>query len=731
MNGAGVEPPVFRDPAQTIEERVNDLLDRLSLEEKISQMLYNASALGKLGIPEYNWWNECLHGVARAGTATVFPQAIGLAASFDPDLLHRVASVIAVEARVKHHEFARKEDRGIHKGLTFWSPNINIFRDPRWGRGQETYGEDPYLTGRLGVAFIRGLQGDHPRYLKVAACAKHYAVHSGPENLRHRFDAAVSRKDLRETYLPAFRDAVKEAKVEAVMGAYNRVNGEPACASQTLLEEILRGEWGFAGHVVSDCGAIADIHEHHQVTSSPEESAALAVNHGCDLNCGWMFKHLRQAVADGLVAEEAINRAVARLLRTRMKLGMFDPPETVPFTKIPYELNDCAEHRRIALEAARKSMVLLKNQNSLLPLDKGKIGTVAVIGPNADNKRILLGNYYGTPSRYVTPLAGIREAVGAGVRVLYAEGCKLNTTTVGYWGEQPTSGFAEALSAAERADVVIICLGISPELEGEEGEVANSDGGGDRTRLELPGMQEELLKAVAATGKPVVLALFNGSPVAINWAQENIPAIIEAWYPGEEGGTALADALFGEYNPGGRLPVTFVKSADGLPPFTDYRMKGRTYRYMEEEPLYPFGYGLSYTVFKYAHLSIIDRELNTAEDKAIRVTVEVENSGARTGEEVVQLYVKDVQASVPIPHLELKGVKRIILEPGQKEKVEFVLSQRQLALIDEEGNCRLEPGEFQIYVGGRQPDDRSGRLANTAILETTLVVKGETVDMEY
>jgi beta-glucosidase len=430
--------PIYKDPNYSMEERAKDLLSRLSIEEKISQMLYYSSAIGKLRIPEYNWWNECLHGVARAGVATVFPQAIGMAASFDPQLLYRVASVIADEARAKHHEFARKEDRAIYKGLTFWSPNINIFRDPRWGRGQETYGEDPYLTGRLGVAFIKGLQGDDPKYLKVAACAKHYAAHSGPESLRHEFDAVVSKKDLRETYLPAFRDAVKEAKVESVMGSYNRVNGEAACASETLLEEILRKEWDFSGHVVSDCWAIEDIHKHHKITATPEESAALAVNNGTDLNCGRTYEHLKQAVTDGLIAEETIDQAVMRLIKTRIKLGMFDPPEMVSCTKIPFEMNDCEEHRRLALETAEKSIVLLKNKDGLLPLDKNKLKTIAVIGPNADDKRILLGNYFGTPSKYVTPLSGIREAVGASVKILYAEGCDLTATEGNFLEELAT-----------------------------------------------------------------------------------------------------------------------------------------------------------------------------------------------------------------------------------------------------------------------------------------------------
>nr|WP_231133152.1 glycoside hydrolase family 3 C-terminal domain-containing protein [Capillibacterium thermochitinicola] len=655
--------PVYKDPSRSLDERVDDLIARLTLEEKISQMLYFSSALPRVGIPEYNWWNECLHGVARAGVATVFPQAIGLAASFNQELLYQVASVIADEARAKHHEFAKKEDRGIYKGLTFWSPNINIFRDPRWGRGQETYGEDPYLTGRLGVAFIRGLQGDHPKYLKVAACAKHFAVHSGPETLRHEFNAVVGAKDLRETYLPAFRDAVMEAKVEAV-------------------------------------------------------------NNGCDLNCGRVFASLQKAVAQGLVSEKTIDQALRRLFKTRFKLGMFDPPELVPYANIPYEVNASPEHRRLALQAARESIVLLKNEDNLLPLDPGKIKRIAVIGPNADNKDILLGNYYGVPAQYVTPLAGIRARVGPDVQVLYAPGCDLATRTPDSWGEAPTSGFAEALAAAERAEVAILCLGLSPKLEGEEGAVANSDGGGDRTSLDLPGMQEELLKAVAALNKPVVLVLFNESPVAINWAQEKIPAIIEAWYPGEEGGTALAEVIFGDYNPGGRLPVTFVKSLDQLPPFTDYRMMGRTYRYMQDEPLYPFGYGLSYTTFAYRQLAIDKTSFVIGQDQSVRVTVEVENTGPVAGDEVVQLYLKHLDATVVTPNFELQGFKRLSLAPGAKQTVEFVLQPRQLAVVDETGTFRLEPGTVRIYVGGRQPDARSRALAGTEVLEATIVLSG-------
>lgn len=729
--GAAEELPVFRDPSRPLEERVEDLLSRLTLEEKVSQMLYYSSAIPRLGIPEYNWWNECLHGVARAGVATVFPQAIGMAASFNQELLQKVGSVIGDEARAKHHEAARYEDRGIYKGLTFWSPNINIFRDPRWGRGQETYGEDPYLTGRLGVAFVKGLQGDDPKYLKVAACAKHFAVHSGPESLRHEFNAVVSEKDLRETYLPAFRDCVIEGKVEAVMGAYNRTNGEPCCASPTLLQRILRDEWGFEGHVVSDCGAIDDIHSHHKVTSSPAESAALAVKSGCDLNCGRTYEALVDAIKQGLLTEEDIDRALRRLLRTRFKLGMFDPEENVPYAQIPYEVNACEEHRKLALEVARQSMVLLKNEGGLLPLDASKIKSIAVIGPNADSKAVLLGNYFGTPAQYVTALEGIRRRVAPGTRVYYAEGCTLTGEHgESVWGARPTHGFAEALAAAKRSDVVIMCLGISPELEGEEGAVANSDGGGDRIDLGLPGVQQQLLEAVCSVGKPVVLVLFSGSPLTINWAQEHVPAILQAWYPGQEGGTAIANVLFGDYSPAGRLPVTFVKSLDQLPEFTDYSMQGRTYRYMTEEPLYPFGYGLSYAKFEYSNLTI-DRPKASISD-TIKVSVTVKNVSDRESDEVVQLYLKDVEASCVVPNWELQGFTRVTIKPGEAKQVEFTLEPRQLALINNDGKRVLEPGIFRVAVGGQQPDPRSEELTGNKVLQAEFEVVGEEpVELPY
>ncbi|MBM7582102.1 beta-glucosidase [Caldicoprobacter guelmensis] len=720
--------PIYLDPDQPLEKRVDDLVSRLTLEEKVSQMIYASSAIPRLGIPEYNWWNECLHGVAAAGIATVFPQAIGMAASFNDKLLYRVACAISDEARAKHHEFVRQGDRGIFKGLTFWSPNINIFRDPRWGRGQETYGEDPYLTGRMGVAFVKGLQGDHPKYLKVVATPKHYAVHSGPEPLRHSFDARVSQKDLRETYLPAFKECVKEGKAESIMGAYNRTNGEPCCASPTLLQKILREEWGFEGYVVSDCGAIDDIHMHHKVTSTPEESAALAVNNGCDLNCGRTFESLVNAVKQGLVSEETIDRAVKRLFRARFKLGMFDPLERVPYAQIPYEVNDCEEHRKLALEMARESMVLLKNEGGLLPLRKD-LKAIAVIGPNADNKKVLLGNYNGMPSKYVTALEGIRAKVSPHTRVYYAQGCDLTNTEDTHWGPRATAGFAEALAAAQRADVVIMCLGLSPDLEGEEGNAPKSAAGGDRVSLDLPGMQEELLKAVCATGKPVVLVLFSGSPVSINWAHENVPAILQAWYPGEEGGTAIADVLFGDYNPGGRLPVTFVKSVEQLPPFTDYSMKGRTYRYMEDEPLYPFGYGLSYTTFEYSNLRLSAEVIEAGQ--SLTVSVDVKNTGKMAGDEVVQLYLKDLEASVDVPIHELKGFTRVKLQPGESTTVTFTLTPRQMALIDNDGRCILEPGKFRVMVGGRQPDKRSEVLAGSTILIGEFEVVGEMMELEY
>lgn len=849
---SGQETPPYKDPSLPVEKRVDDLVSRMTLEEKVSQMMNAAAPIERLGVPAYDWWNEALHGVARAGYATVFPQAIGLAATWNEDLIRRVADVVSTEARAKHHEFARQNDRGRYKGLTFWSPNINIFRDPRWGRGMETFGEDPYLTSRIGVAFVRGLQGDDPRYLKVVSTPKHYAVHSGPEPERHGFDAIVNERDLQETYLPAFRATVVEGKAEGIMCAYNRTNGEPCCAHKKLYD-ILRGEWGFKGHVVSDCGAIDDIYKFHRFVKTVGEASSISVKAGTDLTCGGEYRSLLHAVKIGLITEAEIDTAVKRLMKTRFRLGMFDPPEMVAYARIPYSMNTAPAHRELALKTARESIVLLKNENNTLPLKKD-IKTIAVIGPNADAPEVLLGNYNGQPTSSVTPLAGIKAKVGASTKVLYALGSTLtgsvgatvpaSATPGGFKAEyfnnkelqgQPSlvrtdeqinfdwsrgrpapglneDGFsvrwtgkftppesgeyqlgamaddgvrlyldgnllvdawtgnqasqirtvmkevnleagrsydvrieyyedirnaiakffwsfprfaekmtAEAVNIARQADAVIMVTGISPALEGEEMTVSVAGfRGGDRTDISLPKAQEDLLKAIHATGKPITLVLLNGSALAVNWADANIPAIVEAWYPGEEGGTAIADVLFGDYNPGGRLPVTFYKSVDQLPPFEDYNMSGRTYRYFKGDSLYPFGFGLSYTSFKYENLKLSERSVKAGE--GVKVSVDVRNDGDRAGDEVVQLYVTDVAASVPTPIRSLAGIKRIFLKPGEKQTVSFTLGAERMTVIDDKGKRVVEPGEFTVSVGGKQPG-----FTGRADAKTTSVVTGRFV----
>lgn len=709
------QPHPFQNPDLPIEDRARDLLARLGVGEKIALMLHESPAIERLGIPEYNWWNECLHGVARAGVATVFPQAIGLAAMFDTERMHRVATVISDEARAKHHANASRGDRGMYKGLNFWTPNINIFRDPRWGRGQETYGECPFLTGRMAVAFIRGLQGDHARYYKVAATAKHFAVHSGPELNRHGFNARVGPRDLRQTYLPAFRECVTEARVESIMGAYNRTNDEPCCASPTLLETILRGEWGFAGHVVSDCGAVEDFHQHHGITQTPEQSAALAVRNGCDLNCGCVYGRLLEALQQGLITEAEIDRSVLRLLRARLRLGMFDPPERVPWASIPFDVVDSPPHRAAALDAARASIILLKNQGGLLPLRKD-LSTIAVIGPNADDRNVLLGNYNGIPSKSVTPLDAIRNAVAPQTRVLYQPGCEPIGRDNPAWGLQ-TRGFAEALLAAERAEVVILCLGLTALIEGEEGDAPFSEAKGDRTDIALPAVQQRLLQAIVRVGKPVVLVVLSGSAIAIPWAQEHVPAILQQFYPGEEGGTALAEVLFGDVNPSGRLPVTVYRGIEQLPPFDDYAMKNRTYRFFEGEPLYPFGFGLSCTQFAYTNARIDPARVETGQPVTLRV--DVTNVGPRPGEEVVQVYLEHVNPPMPTPLRELRGFKRVLLAPGETATVSFIVEPRRMALVDEAGRFLLTPGHGIFHLGGSQPDAVSRRLgaAPTARVE--------------
>lgn len=711
--------PVFLDPSKPLEERVEDLVSKMTLEEKISQLLNDAISIERLEIPKYNWWSEGLHGVGFSGIATVFPQAIGLAASFDLSLMMRVATAISDEGRAKHHEAVRNNQRKIYQGLTFWSPNINIFRDPRWGRGQETYGEDPFLTSRMGVTFIKGLQGDHPKYLKLVATPKHYVAYSGLETERHEFDAKVSKKDLWETYLPAFEASIVEGKAEAIMGAYNRVNGEPCCASNFLLNEILREKWEFKGHVVSDCGAIRDIYQDHKVVETGAEAAAMAINAGCDLFCSigiytkknkrirWDW--IRNAVETNLLKEEVIDNALQRLFRARFLLGMFDPPELVPYTSIPYEVNDSEEHRKLALIAAKKTIVLLKNEGNLLPLEKD-VKKIAVIGPTADNKDVLLGNYSGTPSRYVTILEGIRSTVSEQTEIKFSNGCPLK--------EKSTEEFNDALNLAQDAEIVILVLGISPRLEGEEGQSIESDLGGDRIDIGLPGSQNELLKAIYELGKPIVLVLTGGSALSFNFAKEKIQSILYAWYPGEEGGKAIAEVIFGDYNPAGRLPVTFYKSVDQLPEFRDYSMKGRTYRYFEGEPLYPFGYGLSYTDFKYSSLKFSSDEINIGE--TIKVSVDVENVGEREGEEVVQLYISHPSQSFRVPRRELKGFIRLNLDRHEKKTVEFELNKKAYSIVNMDGERIIQPGEITISIGGSQP----GFIENASeVLKGSLKIK--------
>jgi beta-glucosidase len=854
--------PDYLDARLSAERRAADLVSRMTLEEKVAQMMNKAPAIERLGVPAYDWWNEALHGVAYAGHATVFPQAIGLGASWNTGLMRRVATSISDEARAKHHEAIRHDNRRRFYGLTFWSPNINIFRDPRWGRGQETYGEDPYLTARLGVEFVRGMQGDDSRYLKTIATPKHYAVHSGPEPERHAFDAKASERDMRETYLPAFRATVIEARAGSVMCAYNRVNGEPACASKPLMSDILRGEWKFDGYVVSDCDAVADIYKHHKFTKTEEEGVALAVKSGTELTCGYEYRALIPAVKQGLISEAEIDRAVTRLFVARFKLGMFDSPEVVPYARIPIEVNDSPAHRELARAAARESLVLLKNDRNTLPLRKD-LKNIAVIGPNADALEPLLGNYHGIPSKWTTPFEGIRRKVSPGTRVTHAMG----TTLIGdavlpvpasalsqengapglkaeYFANKdlqgepavtridpqlnfdwftdpptpqlpmdnfsarwmgritaPESGtyqlgaraddairvyiddqlfidgwrdgsakttvkpfemqagrsyklrvefydryaaataklvwgppriaetmFEEAVTAARDADAVVLTLGLAPSIEGEEMDVKlEGFRGGDRTTLDLPEAQEKLLRAIHAAGKPVVLVLFSGGGISVNWADANVPAIVQAWYPGEEGGSALADVLFGDYNPAGRLPVTFYKSALQLPAFNDYRMEGKTYRYFRGDPLYPFGHGLSYTNFEYRDLKVKRR---AQVGQPVQVSAEVRNVGALAGDEVVQLYVTDLKASAPVPLRALKGFQRTHLRPGESRRVTFTLAPRDLTLINVAGKRILEPGEFRITVGGKQPGfNGTADAGTTGVLSGSFTVTGNKIEV--
>ena len=851
----------FQNPSLPLEERVTDLVSRMTLDEKIAQMMYEAPAIERLGVPSYNWWNECLHGVARAGQATVFPQGIGMAAAFDEDLMYRIACAISDEARAKHHDFVRQGKRGIYQGLTFWTPNINIFRDPRWGRGQETYGEDPFLAGKLAVPFVNGLQGNNERYLKAVATLKHFAVHSGPEPLRHEFDAQSSQKDLIETYLPAFKEVVERTNVEAVMCAYNRFRGEACCGSSELLQEYLRKQWNFKGHVVSDCGAIRDFYTGHKISANSAEAAALAVRRGTDLNCGTAYRGLKEAVAKNLITEKEIDQAVMRLFRVRFKLGMFDPDSIVDYAKIPMSVVDCGKHRDLALEAARKSVVLLKN-DGVLPLNK-KLKKIAVIGPTANDEETLWGNYCGYNKKGVTVLQGIRDKlpyadvryeVGCelsenfpqlepisseylytnadlkehGVKALYynnpsrwgqpkheviedslnkvwwdespykdipadnfgadfetyiripeegkyalgVEGfygykyyvndslvfkystvhhprkkfylrhCKagevlkvrieykhekVNHALVRLlWGRSDTDGQIErAVALAKRSDVVVLCVGINQNLEGEEMTVKTKGfSGGDRTEIGLPDTQRKLVKRISELGKPVIMVLLNGSPLSVPEEHNAVNAVIEGWYGGQAAGTAVADVLFGDYNPSGRLPVTVYRSIDQLPDFTDYSMKGRTYRYFAGAALYEVGYGLSYTTFEYTDLKVPERRET---NKAVEISVKVTNTGNRDGDEIVQLYVSRHGLPFETPIRSLKGFKRISLKKGEARVVSFTLQPEELAVVDDEGRIWAMPGEVLLSIGGKQPDKKS--LENKKVIEKKIELTGEKINL--
>ena len=680
------------------EERAKLLVAHMTLEEKASQLRYDAPPVERLGVPAYNWWNEGLHGVARGGTATMFPQAIGMAAMFDLPQMEKIGDVVSTEFRAKYNEYSKHGDRDIYKGLTVWSPNINIFRDPRWGRGHETYGEDPYLTARTGVAYINGLQGKGP-VLKTSACAKHYAVHSGPEGIRHSFDAVVSQKDLWETYLPAFEAAVTEAKVESIMGAYNRTNGEPCCGSKTLLVDILRGKWGFKGHITSDCWAIKDFHTGHFVTKTAPESAALAIKNGCDVNCGNTYLHMLTAYQEGLVTEEDITTACEHLMTTRFRLGLFD--ETTPYDHLTFADCDTKEHHALSLKAAEDSMVLLKN-DGILPLDKSKLGSVAVIGPTADSRVMLAGNYFGTPSETVTLLEGIQEAVGEDVRVYYSEGCHLHRDRVEHLA-LPGDRIAEAVIMAEHADVVFLCLGLDTSLEGEEGDQGNANASGDKLDLLLPGQQQKLLDAVAAVGKPMVVLLCGGSALAIDKAHEQCNAILDVWYPGALGGRAAANLLFGKASPSAKLPLTFYSEKNTLPEFTDYAMKGRTYRYMEEEPLYPFGYGLTYGDVTVTGM--------TADGNAegMTVTLTVKNNGAAT-KDALQLYIKNEDSAFAPLNPVLCGLTKVELAAGEETTVTIPLAAAAFTVVNDNGERVQEGKRFTLYGGTGQPDARTAAL---------------------
>ena len=684
-------------------KQAEELVSKMTVREACDQLRYDAPAFDRLGIPAYNYWNEGLHGTARTGTATVFPQAIGLAAMFDEEGLEKIADIIATETRAKYNEARKRGDRDIYKGITLWSPNINLFRDARWGRGQETYGEDPYLTSRLGVAFIKGLQGKG-KYLKTSACAKHFAVHSGPEALRHSFDAKASDKDLEETYLPAFKAAVTEGHVENVMGAYNRTNTEVCCGSEFLLKKKLREEWGFDGHVVSDFLAIKDFHENHHVTETEEQSAALALKNGCNLNAGVTYQKLYNAYEQGLVTEEEIRAAAVRVFTTRFRLGMF--ADDCEYDALGQMDVDTAENRRASYEASLKSAVLLKN-DGLLPLDRSKIKTIGIIGPTATSIDVLNGNYNGTSSEYVTNLDGIRAAAGEDIRVLYSEGCHLFKNEVQPLAK-PDDRISEALSVAEHSDVVILCMGLDASIEGEEGDAGNAFASGDKTNLYLPESQRRLFEALKKCDTPMVLVLNTGSAMDISEEEKYCGAVLQAWYSGAFGGKALGDILFGMVSPGGKLPVSFAKEGT-LPDFTDYSMKNRTYRYEEAEPLYPFGYGLSYSEFSYAELKL------EADGNGAKGSVKVSNTGKYDADEIVEVYVSNKNADNQ-PKWSLCFFMRVSLKAGESAEVTLAIRPDAFDTVTDAGERVRLPGTYTFYVGGQQPGARSEALTGKSCL---------------
>ncbi|MDT0676335.1 glycoside hydrolase family 3 N-terminal domain-containing protein [Autumnicola musiva] len=711
QNSAESEAYPFRNTALSLDERVQDLVNRLTLEEKALQMMHDSPEIERLEIPKYNWWNEALHGIGRSGVATVFPQAIGMGATFDEELINKVASAISDEARATHNTAVKNGYRRQYSGLTFWTPNINIFRDPRWGRGQETYGEDPYLTSILGTAFVKGLQGDNPKYLKTAAAAKHFAVHSGPEKLRHEFNAEASQKDMWETYLPAFK-ALVDADVETIMCAYNSTNGEPCCANKYLLQDVLRDKWNFEGHIVSDCWALVDFYEGHNVVESPEQAAALAIKSGVNLNCGSTYPSLPAAVEQDLVSEEEINEQLATLLKTKFKLGLFDPVEDNPYSKLSVENLNTEEHRQLAKETAQKSIVMLKN-NGALPL-KNDLSKYFITGPNATSIEVLLGNYHGINPDLVTILEGLAGAIEPQSQMQYRQGTLL---------DRPNANPQDWASPnAGNSDATIAVLGISGVLEGEEGESIASETFGDRMDYNIPQNQIDYLQKLsdAAGDNPVIAVITGGSPMNLEKVHELADAVLLVWYPGEEGGNAVADIIFGKISPSGRLPITFPKSLDDLPPYKDYTMNGRTYKYMDEAPMYPFGYGLSYTNFDYSDIKLSRNRVKKG--NSLQASVQVSNTGEKEAEEVVQLYVSDVETSVDAPKYQLFGVKRVKLQPGASEEINFEITPEMMELVNLEGERVLEKGDFKVYLGGSTPHQRNTELGMTEVEEVTFTL---------